>query len=149
MLSDLYYPTPRSVFHVAGSLSFRWSSHLHNIHVFFENIMTQLLSVWEGSYKSGTLNNREGDKFVIDPQAWAAMSQHILDSNATVPTQTARVFKALLTVRGSWTAETHSYLLLFLGPIVLASRLPEPYYGHFLQLSTIAKFRRPFSISIT
>ncbi|KAI5448975.1 hypothetical protein NCC49_005708 [Naganishia albida] len=38
-----------------------------------------------------------------------------------------------------WTAETYSYFLMFLGPIVLKDRLPEKYYKHFILLSEITK----------
>lgn len=130
---------PQSVFHAVGSILFPWSFPPDIMHIFFENVMKQLLTAWEGKYKTGTQEERAGDGFVIAEEAWASMSRDILLSNTTVPTQLARTFNAPLETRGTWTADTYAYFLLFLGPIVLANRLPDLYYAHFLKLSAMAR----------
>lgn len=46
---------------------------------------------------------------------------------------------ASVTDMAYWTAESFSYFLLFLGPIVLKDRLPFVYYRHFLKLSDLGR----------
>jgi hypothetical protein len=114
------------------------------MHVLFENIMKALLSAWAGTYKMGTITEGEQDRlkddFVIGDRtvAWKAMSREVAESNSLVPSSIgARVQD--LDARGWWTAETYSYFLLFLGPIILKGRLSTEYFVHFLRLSDIAR----------
>ncbi|KAJ9105469.1 hypothetical protein QFC21_001840 [Naganishia friedmannii] len=94
------------------------------------------------TYKTGqTLGSdkaKHQDAFVIPKGAWATIAKEISRSNHTTPAQTApRVGN--ITKKSFWTAETYSYFLMFLGPVVLKGRLPAPYYAHFILLSGIAK----------
>ncbi|KAJ9095922.1 hypothetical protein QFC20_006523 [Naganishia adeliensis] len=136
-----------SVFHAIGSVDFPWAFPPDAMHLFFENIMKQLLAAWEGEYKKGTAEDRAGDKFVITKEDWQTISKDIIRSNATVPAQIARHINAPLETRSSWTAETYAYFLMFLGPIVMADRLKEPYYKHFLKLSEICREVTKLAIS--
>ncbi|KAJ9110221.1 hypothetical protein QFC22_006753 [Naganishia vaughanmartiniae] len=96
----------------------------------------------EGTYKTGqTLGSSKAkhqDAFVIPKGVWATIAKEISKSNHTTPAQTApRVGN--ITKKSFWTAETYSYFLMFLGPVVLKGRLPAPYYAHFILFSEIAK----------
>lgn len=114
------------------------------MHVFFENIMKSLLSTWAGTFKMG--NVTEGDQerlqdgFVIGDRTanWKAMAREVAGSNALVPSTIASRVQDL-DARGWWTAESYSYFLLFLGPIILKDRLPPDHMLHFLRLSDIAR----------
>jgi hypothetical protein len=112
------------------------------MHVLFENISPQLLALWRGSYK-----NEKDDRgrdvedacgFVFDDATWEAIKAEIQESNKMVPSQFAPYVNPI-DRKSFWTAETHSYFLMHLGPIVLRDRLPRLYYQHFLALSEITK----------
>jgi hypothetical protein len=112
------------------------------MHVLCENVMPQLLSLWQGNYKTaqtlGDAKARHQDGFVLSKKTWATITKEIASSNRTTPARTApRVGN--ITKKSFWTAETYSYFLMFLGPVVLRGRLPAPYYAHFVLLSEIAK----------
>lgn len=76
---------------------------------------------------------------MISQHNWTILASDIKNSHTSVPAQIARSISAPLENRSSWTADTWSYFLLFLGPIVLQDRLPNPYYRHFLKLSHAAR----------
>lgn len=112
------------------------------MHVLYENITPQLLQLWQGTYKtSQTLGNAKAkheDAFVLSKATWETMCREVELSNHTTAAQAAPSVGHLLT-KTHWTAETHSYFLMFLGPILLRHRLPDRYYDHFVLLSEIAK----------
>ncbi|KAJ9095019.1 hypothetical protein QFC21_005812 [Naganishia friedmannii] len=116
----------QSVFALIGSIDFPWSFSADIMHILFENIMKELLGLWEGKYKAsmvtGAVNGRlsaaAGENYVISKVDWDAMDGEVASSNATVPAQMARRLGSL-SKRGYWTTETYSYFLLHLGPTVL------------------------------
>ncbi|KAJ9093440.1 hypothetical protein QFC21_005451 [Naganishia friedmannii] len=98
--------------------------------------------VGQGNYKTaqtlGDAKARHQDGFVLSKKTWTTITKEIASSNSTTPAQIApRVGN--ITKKSFWTAETYSYFLMFLGPVVLKGRLPAPYYAHFVLLSEIAK----------
>jgi hypothetical protein len=108
------------------------------MHIMFENIIKHLFTLWDGSVKARRSRTVQS-AWVVSERDWTALGNDIAGSHATVPAQMARKINASLDNRTSWTADTWSHILLFLGPIVLNSRLPQPYYRHFMQLSSIAR----------
>jgi hypothetical protein len=124
------------------SLIWPWCFPIDIMHALYENIMPQLLSLWQGTYKTGQIlgsdKAKHQDAFVLPKGVWATIAKEIASSNHTTPAQTApRVGD--ITKKSFWTAETYSYFLMFLGPVILKGRLPAPYYAHFILLSEIAK----------
>lgn len=112
------------------------------MHVFFENIVTELLQLWEGTFRSrqvtGDSEQHLNEDFVIGEAQWRNIDEEVVTSFKTVPTEMAERVRSIRK-RGYWTAESYSYFLLFLGPIVMKDRLPFQYYKHFLALSEIAR----------
>jgi hypothetical protein len=125
------------------------------MHILFENIMKELLGLWEGTYKAAMvtgdetarLGDRIGETYVIPKSGWDAMDNEIAASNATIP---ARLMRRLgsITKRGFWTAETYSNLLSHLSPIILKGRLQEPYYSHFCKLSALSNILSQLEIKV-
>lgn len=112
------------------------------MHVLFENVMPQLLLCWRGKYK-----NEKDDKgkeqadqrgFVLSDAAWEELKSEVAASNTMVPSQFAPYVNPI-DRKSYWTAETYSYFMMFLGPIVMKDRLPSAYYRHFVELSEITK----------
>ncbi|KAI5449394.1 hypothetical protein NCC49_004736 [Naganishia albida] len=87
------------------------------MHILFENIMKELLGLWEGDCKASMVTEDADGKlkedYVVAKRDWDAMDREVSESNATVPAQMARR----------------------LGPILLKNRLSEVYYDHFVRLS--------------
>ncbi|KAJ9127066.1 hypothetical protein QFC24_001300 [Naganishia onofrii] len=132
----------QSAFSAVDSLDFPWSFPLDMMHVLFENIMPQLMLCWRGKYK-----NDKDDKgkdvtdrrtFVLSDTAWEEIKLEVAASNTMVPSQFA-LYVNSIDKKSYWTAETHSYFLMHLWPIIMKDRLPTPYYRHFVELSEITK----------
>lgn len=112
------------------------------MHLLFENIAPQLISLWRGTYKTELITSKKKETlkqdYVISSHDWSAIEEEIRRSNKTTPSQAVpRVGN--IKNKSFWTAETYSYFLMFLGPVVLKGRLPEKYYKHFILLSEITK----------
>jgi len=127
---------------VIGLIDYPKSFPLDLVHVLFENIMPQLLSMWEGTYKAAIITGEKNGKlqtdWVICSADWLAINNDVLRSNATTPSQLARKIGSI-TARGFWTADTYAHFMMFLGPIVLKGRLGDRYYKHFVILSEVVK----------
>lgn len=132
----------QSVFSSIGSIDFPWSFSADIMHILLENIMKELLAIWEGKYKAsmitgtsdGRLGAAAGEDYVISKSDWDEMDKDVSASNRTIPSQMARRMESV-TKRGYWTAESYSYLLIHLGPIILKGRLGARYYEHYVKLS--------------
>lgn len=68
------------------------------MHILFENIMKEMLGLWEGTYKAGMVrgngNIRLGDciaeSYVKPKQDWDDMDNEVAKSNSTIPAKLAR-----------------------------------------------------------
>ncbi|KAJ9091313.1 hypothetical protein QFC20_007659 [Naganishia adeliensis] len=96
----------------------------------------------KGEYKSAQiLDNASGKHqadYVISDDVWEIIAKEIEASNRSTPSQTLPTVGPIKN-KSQWTAETCSYFLMFLGPIVMKDRLPERYFQHFVALSDLAK----------
>lgn len=112
------------------------------MHLLFENVTKELISLWEGDFRAKTLTGDEEGQiradYVIPGSKWRDIDRDVRASNRTVPTQLADRARSIRT-RDRWTAESYPHFLLFLGPIVMKDRLADKYYKHFLQLSEISR----------
>lgn len=112
------------------------------MHVLYENIMKQLLKLWEGDFKTKVINGSDKLKltggYVISASDWKSMDIEVAESTKLVPAELTPYLKSL-TKRGFWNADSYSYFLMHLGPIVLRDRLPARYYHHFVRLSELTQ----------
>lgn len=140
--SDRALPRLQACFFDIDSIQCPWSFPLDLMHVLYENIMPQLMALWQGTYKvSQTLQDAKAKHkapFALSPNTWRSIRKEVKLSNHTTPSQIAPHVGDILT-KTHWTADTQSYFLMFLGPIVMRNRLPPEYYKHFILLSEIAK----------
>jgi hypothetical protein len=108
--------------------------------------MKQLLSLWEGQFKAaqvhsdgtGMLGGLPNEDYVILEHVWTIMDDEVSKSNKFVPSQISRRLSSV-TIRAYWTADTYSYFLTHLAPILPKDRLSRKYYEHFLLLSKMAR----------
>ena len=111
------------------------------MHILLENIMKELLLLWEGKYKAamvtGAADGRLAEDYVISKGDWDTIDREVSQSNKTIPAKMSRRLGSI-SKRGYWTAESYSYFLVHLGPIVLQNRLNKRYYEHFIRLSALS-----------
>lgn len=121
------------------------------MHVLLENVMKQLLELWDGSFKAQTmLGNkaaRHNQPYVIPKKGgWDEIDLMIVSSSKLIPSKMSGTLTAASN-RWRWTAATHLFFLTTLGPIVLKGYLAPQYFDHFLDLSELAKILISFAIS--
>ncbi|KAK4699900.1 hypothetical protein P7C70_g6352, partial [Phenoliferia sp. Uapishka_3] len=95
-------------------------------------VIQNLISIWRGTFKGYT------GAWVMDDVTWEEIDTIILNSSRTTPSSFGRRMPAPGAHQGWFTAEDYSNFLLYLGPIVLHSRLPPTYFAHFMELRSIA-----------
>jgi hypothetical protein len=131
-------------------MDFPTSFPVDMMHLLFENIMKQLLEMWDGSFKSATMSGSDASKhpepYVLSNAALQQIDVMVTRSNALIPSKMCRTLTTVSS-RWRWTAETHLFFLVTLGPIVLKQHLPPIYFDHFVDLSEIAKLLIGFSIN--
>jgi hypothetical protein len=113
------------------------------MHLILENVMQQLLELWAGTYKSssirlGDAKAKSTDGYVITKDSWLEIDRMVSLSAKLIPSAMTRLIVSV-SARWRWTAETHLFFLLALGPIVLKGHLPPPHFDHFLDLSELMK----------
>ncbi|KAJ9092331.1 hypothetical protein QFC20_007411 [Naganishia adeliensis] len=123
---------------IPGSVDFPTSFTPDLMHILFENIMKQLLGLWDGSPKARQ-SRRFQEEWAVSAEDWAALQHDITQSHASIPADIARNISVPLDQRGSWTAESWSFFMMFMGPIALQGRLRNPYYKHYLKLAKLAR----------
>ncbi|KAK4700088.1 hypothetical protein P7C70_g6164, partial [Phenoliferia sp. Uapishka_3] len=110
------------------------------MHLFFENIVKNLLLLWKGAFKG------HKGAFVLPKEMWDQIDEEILLSFKYVPASFGRRMPAPGEHLTWFTAEDFSTFLLVIGPAVLFGRLPTPYYNNFLALRDITSQLLAFSI---
>ncbi|KAK4690203.1 hypothetical protein P7C70_g9653, partial [Phenoliferia sp. Uapishka_3] len=113
---------------------------LELMHLFFENIVKNLLLLWKGAYKG------HRGPFVLPKEMWDLIDEEILLSFNFIPASFGRRMPAPGEHLTWFTAEDFSTFLLLVGPAVLFNRLPTPYYNNFLALRDITRQLFAFSI---
>lgn len=75
------------------------------MHILFENIMKEMLLLWEGKYKAsqitrmvgGVLGAASNEDYVIPEHVWKIMNAEVARSNKFVPSQICRRISSLTT----------------------------------------------------
>lgn len=134
---------------VVGSIRFPSSFPFDIMHVLYENIMKELLSLWEGVYKTGRPRapgeaeeaDGEDDErerpasespspdYIIPKADWLALDEELAGSTKLTPAQMAPS-SAKVSIRGTWNVDSYAYFLMYAGPVLLRNRLPSAYYDH-------------------
>lgn len=130
---------------VLSSLSFPNSFPYDFMHLIWENIVKNLVLLWTGDYK-GLSQGRE--EYQIDKKVWEAVGLASSKAGATIPTAFGPRPPNVASDKVSWTADTRSFWILYLGPVLLARRFKrEQYYQHFVDLVKLLNLCLQFEIS--
>ncbi|KIY48833.1 hypothetical protein FISHEDRAFT_42529 [Fistulina hepatica ATCC 64428] len=117
------------------------------MHLVYENVMKNLILLWSGKYKD--LDAGTGS-YVIDPSCWKEIGLAAGQSGSTIPGTFGARFPNFVESAQEMTADSWSFWLLYLGPVLLEGRFSRPvYYNHFLLLSEIAATCIQFVLNAT
>lgn len=120
------------------------------MHLVLENVMKQLLQLWDGSFKAETMMKQARAKgtpaYLIPAKGgWDEIDLAVLGSAKMIPWKMSGTLTSVSS-RWRWTADNHLFFLLTLGPMVMKPYLPPPYFDHFLDLSEVCKLLVSVSI---
>jgi hypothetical protein len=114
------------------------------MHLFFENVVPNLVKLWSGKFKgldTGTEN------YEIPEDVWDDIWQETADAVQHLPSDFVRVLGA---TPGYYTAETWAFWFVYLAPILLKGRFADPkYHTHLCEFSDIIKACLRFTSTTT
>ncbi|EPS96540.1 hypothetical protein FOMPIDRAFT_1150831 [Fomitopsis schrenkii] len=115
------------------------------MHLVWENLLPNLVSLWTGEFKGLELNN---EPFVIEKTVWEAIGTACKASGQTIPSAFGAAVPNIATEAALFTAETWSLFAQHLGPIILRrSFRREHFYAHFIELIRLLNICLQFEIT--
>ncbi|KAF9034604.1 hypothetical protein BJ165DRAFT_1356338 [Panaeolus papilionaceus] len=128
------------------------------MHLIWENTIKNLILFWTGKFKDISHN---GKGYRLALHIWEQIGKDTAATAATIPSSFGAPVPNLAQEGVTLTAEMYSNWTIFIAPIVLKNRFPQPkYYDHFMKLvdaiklclslemtsETIAKIRERFRV---
>ncbi|OSC98297.1 hypothetical protein PYCCODRAFT_1418135 [Trametes coccinea BRFM310] len=119
------------------------------MHLVWENLIPNLVSLWSGDFKGLDLAQGDGDSpFVIPRDLWAELGDICVSANKTIPSAFGAALPNIATDRNLFTAEMWANFTLYLAPALLRERFRDSrYYKHFLHLVELLKICLQFEYS--
>lgn len=118
-----------------SSLSFPSSFPYEFMHLIWENLVPNLLDHWTGRFK--TLDEGS-EQYTLADAVWQAVGEASAEAGTTIPSAYGPRPFNVATQASHWTADSRSFWILYLGPVLLARRFQnEKYYRHFIDLVKI------------
>jgi hypothetical protein len=114
-----------SVFSYLSSIDLASSFPYDIMHLFFENIVPNLILFWTGQFKG--LDQGSGD-YQLSEDIWACIGRETAQSVSTIPAAFVGTLPDIAQDRNLYKAEAYSFWVQFIAPIVLKGRLPNKYY---------------------
>lgn len=86
----------------------------------------------------GNSKSETAEPYVFPKAGWDGMDAAVTASGKLIP---SKMIGSIVSVssRWRWTAETHLFSFITLGPIILKDHLAKLYFDHFLDLSELVK----------
>ncbi|CAE7185763.1 unnamed protein product [Rhizoctonia solani] len=113
----------------------RPSSYPHEfMHLFLLNHGPDLISIWIGTH-----TGVPGRARLISLANWGLIGTETAESTYLLPASYIRPLPNIATSWGLYTAESWSFWIIYIGPVVLRGRLAQKYYDHYLELVSILK----------
>src|ERR1700722_3485310 len=107
------------------------------MHLFFENDIPNMVSLWTGRFKgldSGT------EDYEIAPNVWEEIGAETAEAVKDIPAAFVRVLGNIAEDRSTFTAESWAFWFIYLAPILLKDRFHHvKYYKHACLLAKILK----------
>jgi hypothetical protein len=117
------------------------------MHLIFENVMKNLILLWTGEFKG--LDEGSGDYHLM-PKVWEAVGAATAAAGSTIPSAFAARPPNVCDDKMACTADTWSFWMLYLGPVLLSKRFQRRvYFDHFIELVKLIHICLQFKISAT
>ncbi|KAI0671051.1 hypothetical protein C8Q78DRAFT_973583 [Trametes maxima] len=115
------------------------------MHLIWENVVKNLMQMWTGQYK-GLRTGRED--YELHPTVWQAIGDASAASGNTIPGIYGPCPPNVASDKMSWTADTRSFWIQYVGPVLLAGRFTHrKYYTHFVLLVRLIRKCLQFEIT--
>jgi hypothetical protein len=116
----------------------RPTSYPHEfMHLFLLNHGPALVSLWVGNHSG--ISDAGCEDYLLSHTDWVAIGIETAEATFLLPATFTRPFPNIESSKHLFTAESWSFWLVYIGPVVLCGRLPSKYYNHYLQLVQILK----------
>jgi hypothetical protein len=125
-----------------GSLDFARSYPWDIMHLFFENIVPNLVKLWSGKFKHLDVGSED---YEIDSDVWDEIWAETIDAVEDIPAQFVR---SMAHAPRNFTAEAWCFWFVYLAPILLKGRFNHSkYHDHLCDLTHIIKTCIAFTIT--
>ncbi|KAJ7234807.1 hypothetical protein C8J57DRAFT_1574508 [Mycena rebaudengoi] len=115
------------------------------MHLIFENVIKNLTLLWTGEYKGMDEGN---GSYQLNPTVWEALGAAAAASGSTIPSAFGARPPNAASDKKARTAETWSFWMLYLGPVLLHRKFERPvYYDHYVELVKLVHLCLQFEIS--
>ncbi|KAI0069407.1 hypothetical protein K474DRAFT_1584140, partial [Panus rudis PR-1116 ss-1] len=115
------------------------------MHLFAENIIPTLVSLWMGNFKG--LDTGTGN-YHISASNWEEIGKETLEATSLIPSAFVRALGNIAHDRSTFTAESWTFWFMYIAPASLAKRFEDKkYYTHAMDLVTIMKMTLQYEIT--
>ena len=117
------------------------------MHLIFENVMKNLILLWTGQFKG--LDEGSGNYHLM-PKVWEAVGAATAAAGSNIPSAFGARPPNVCDDKMACTADTWSFWMLYLGPVLLSKRFQRRvYFDHFIELIKLIHICLQFKISAT
>lgn len=115
------------------------------MHLIYKNLLKNLILLWTGEFKG--LDEGQGS-YQLKPKVWEAIGIATAASGSTIPGAFGQRPPNCAEDKTSCTADTWSFWMLYIGPVLLARKFKKQiYYDHFVELVKLINICLQFEIS--
>ncbi|KAI4520294.1 hypothetical protein K525DRAFT_203997 [Schizophyllum commune Loenen D] len=115
------------------------------MHLIFENLMPNLIKHWTGEFKGLDVGVED---YQFEKKIWEAIGAATAAAGKTIPSVYGARVPDIAKDLSNFSAEMHSFWLMYIGPVLLERRFSRPkYYNHFVKLVTLVITCLQFEIS--
>ena len=144
-LSKAYGIKGVSLLSTLKSLCFLLSFPYDFMHLIWENLIPNLVSLWTGEFKG--LDEGVGE-YQFMPKVWEAIGAATTTAGSTMPSVFGIRPPNPAKYKSSYSAEAWSFWTLYLGPVLLRRRFRNQcYYKHFIKLVKLLQICLQFEIT--
>ena len=136
-----HFPLLNRVSSIDFAVSFPWEW----LHIFCENVIPNLVSLWSGTFKALDVGDED---YEIPNHIWEQIGVETEKAVKEIPSSYVRVLPNIHKDRSYYTAETWAFWFMYIAPIVLKGRLDAKYYEHMFLLVKIMKTTLKFELTL-
>jgi hypothetical protein len=126
-----------------GSLDFARSFPWDIMHLFFENIVKNLVNLWRGNFKGLDVGSED---YEIAPEIWEEIWRETSEAVKDIPVQFVR---SMTDAPRNFTAESWCFWFVYMAPILLRGRFKQQkYHDHLCSLTNIIKTCIAFPVTV-